>query len=215
MDCSPSGSSVHGFSRQEYWGGLPGPPPGDLPNPGIEPASPALLVDSLPFSHESVYSLFLFYVTVLVFLFAAQSWCIPFPCLCVNSFLSLVHPSVDCITLCISVHFLYFYALWFPFGTFLYLPFLCWNPHLVHALFSWLQWVCLCLLISLSGISITSVSLRSVPGVLPYSFETYSFAALFSPTLCVGFGALGETATSPTLDWGGLCSRWESSFSLA
>ena len=27
------------FSRQEYWSGLPGPPPGDLPNPGIEPAS--------------------------------------------------------------------------------------------------------------------------------------------------------------------------------
>ena len=34
-----------GFSRQEYWSGLPCPPPGDLPNPGIEtayPASPAL-----------------------------------------------------------------------------------------------------------------------------------------------------------------------------
>ena len=31
-----------GFSRQEYWSGLPFPPPGDLPNPGIEPASPAL-----------------------------------------------------------------------------------------------------------------------------------------------------------------------------
>ena len=30
-----------GFSRQEYWGGLPCPPPGDLPDPGIEPASPA------------------------------------------------------------------------------------------------------------------------------------------------------------------------------
>ena len=30
-----------GFSRQEYWSGLPCPPPGDLPNPGIEPASPA------------------------------------------------------------------------------------------------------------------------------------------------------------------------------
>ena len=27
------------FSRQEYWSGLPGPPPGDLPNPGIKPAS--------------------------------------------------------------------------------------------------------------------------------------------------------------------------------
>ena len=28
-----------GFSRQEYWSGLPGPPPGNLPNPGTEPAS--------------------------------------------------------------------------------------------------------------------------------------------------------------------------------
>ena len=36
-----------GFSRQEYWSGLPCPPPGDLPNPGIEPRSPALQVDSL------------------------------------------------------------------------------------------------------------------------------------------------------------------------
>ena len=32
MDCSPPGSSVHGFSRQEYWSGLPFPSPGDLPN---------------------------------------------------------------------------------------------------------------------------------------------------------------------------------------
>ena len=31
-----------GFSRQEYWSGLPFPPPEDLPDPGIEPASPAL-----------------------------------------------------------------------------------------------------------------------------------------------------------------------------
>ena len=35
------------FSRQEYWSGLPHPPPGDIPNPGIEPRSPALQVDSL------------------------------------------------------------------------------------------------------------------------------------------------------------------------
>ena len=33
MDCSPTGSSVHGISRQEYWGGLPFPPLGDLPDP--------------------------------------------------------------------------------------------------------------------------------------------------------------------------------------
>ena len=37
-----------GFSRQEYWNGLPFPSLGDLPIPGIEPGSPALQVDSLP-----------------------------------------------------------------------------------------------------------------------------------------------------------------------
>jgi len=37
-----------GFSRQEYWSGLPGPPPGDLPNPGVEPRSPALPAGPLP-----------------------------------------------------------------------------------------------------------------------------------------------------------------------
>ena len=36
------------FSRQEYWSGLPFPSPGDLPDPGIEPRSPALLADALP-----------------------------------------------------------------------------------------------------------------------------------------------------------------------
>ena len=37
-----------GFSRQKYWNGLPFPSPGNLPNPGIEPMSPALQADSLP-----------------------------------------------------------------------------------------------------------------------------------------------------------------------
>ena len=41
LDCSPSGSSVHGIFKQEYWSGLPFPTPGDLPDPGIEPTSPA------------------------------------------------------------------------------------------------------------------------------------------------------------------------------
>ena len=36
-----------GFSRQEYWSGLPFPSPGDLPDPGIEPRSPALEADAL------------------------------------------------------------------------------------------------------------------------------------------------------------------------
>ena len=37
------------FRRQEYWSGLPFPSPWDLPNPGIEPGSPALQADSFPF----------------------------------------------------------------------------------------------------------------------------------------------------------------------
>ena len=36
-----------GFSRQEYWNGLPFPSPGDLPNPGIKPTSPTLQADTL------------------------------------------------------------------------------------------------------------------------------------------------------------------------
>ena len=47
-DCSPPGSSVHGIlSSQQYWSGLPFPSPGDLPDPGTEPRSPALQSDSL------------------------------------------------------------------------------------------------------------------------------------------------------------------------
>ena len=38
-----------GFSRQEYWSGLPFPSPGDLPDTGIKPGSPALHVEALPF----------------------------------------------------------------------------------------------------------------------------------------------------------------------
>ena len=42
MDCSPPGPLSMGFCRQEYWSGLPFPSLGDLPDPGIEPMSPAL-----------------------------------------------------------------------------------------------------------------------------------------------------------------------------
>ena len=38
-----------GFSRQQYWSGLPFPSPVDLPDPGIEPRSPALQTDAFPF----------------------------------------------------------------------------------------------------------------------------------------------------------------------
>ena len=44
----PVDYTVHGFSRPEYWSGQPFPSLGDIPNPGIDPSSPALQADSLP-----------------------------------------------------------------------------------------------------------------------------------------------------------------------
>ena len=56
MDCVAHQAPLSmGFFRQEYWSGLPYPPPGDLPDPGIEPAcfvAPALQADSFPLSHQ-------------------------------------------------------------------------------------------------------------------------------------------------------------------
>ena len=54
MDYSPPSSSVQGISLARIVDRLPFPSPGDLPNPGIEPMSPALQVDFLPPSHDSV-----------------------------------------------------------------------------------------------------------------------------------------------------------------
>ena len=51
MDYGPPGSSVHGILQARYWSGLSSPPPGDLPDPGIElasPVSPTLQVNSSP-----------------------------------------------------------------------------------------------------------------------------------------------------------------------
>ena len=56
MDSSPPGSCVHGIF-QAYWIALPFPPPGDLPDPGIEPVSPeslALQADSLPLEPQGM-----------------------------------------------------------------------------------------------------------------------------------------------------------------
>ena len=63
MDCQ--GSLSMEFSRQEYWSGLPFPPPGDLPSPGIEPlslGSSALHAGSLPLHHlEALATKFFFF----------------------------------------------------------------------------------------------------------------------------------------------------------
>ena len=56
MDCSPPGSPLHGFSRQECWSGLPFPSPGYLLDPGMEPLSP-----QWPLDHTQLNSTFLLY----------------------------------------------------------------------------------------------------------------------------------------------------------
>ena len=45
---APQAPPYMGLSRQEYWSGLPFPSLGDIPDPGIEPRSPALQADALP-----------------------------------------------------------------------------------------------------------------------------------------------------------------------
>ena len=46
-----------GFQRQEYWSGLPFPSPGDLPDPGIEPTSPALVGEFFTTEPPGKYSI--------------------------------------------------------------------------------------------------------------------------------------------------------------
>ena len=46
------------FFRQEYWSGLPFPPPGDIPDPGNEPGSPALQAESLPAEPSAILNFF-------------------------------------------------------------------------------------------------------------------------------------------------------------
>ena len=51
VDCARQAPLCMGSPRPECWSGLPFPPPGDLPDPGSEPTSPASQADSLPLSH--------------------------------------------------------------------------------------------------------------------------------------------------------------------
>ena len=52
MNSSPPGSSAHGRLQAGYWSGKPSPPPGNLPDPGVEAGSPALQADSSPRSRQ-------------------------------------------------------------------------------------------------------------------------------------------------------------------
>ena len=78
-----------GFSRPEYWSGEPFSSPGDLPNPGVEPRSPALQVDSLPAEPQGT-SIFL-KVPFLTFYFPAQVLPLFFHVLANQGWMSLVY----------------------------------------------------------------------------------------------------------------------------
>ena len=70
-----------GFSRQEYWSGLPFLSPGYLPDPGIEPWSPALQADSLPFELQEVLILYMVVYFMSVVGFKTGLPCTkPIPC---------------------------------------------------------------------------------------------------------------------------------------
>ena len=68
MDCSLVAYQVPpsmGFSWQECWSGLPFPSPGDLPDPGIEPGSPALEADALPWEPRAGQKALRFFCKIL------------------------------------------------------------------------------------------------------------------------------------------------------
>ena len=72
MDCSPPGSSVMDFSRQEYWSGLPSPSPGALPDSGIEPASSGSPVGRWLLYHYTTWEALGGYTKMCSVLFWAQ-----------------------------------------------------------------------------------------------------------------------------------------------
>ena len=100
-----------GFSRQEYWNGLPCPPPGDLPNPGMEPWSPTLQEGSSPSEPPGK--------PIMV---AAQIWTsdnvaqnYTYTCICTHTFTSVCQTDGIRISSvhCANVKSLAFYILWY------------------------------------------------------------------------------------------------------
>ena len=63
-----------GFSRQEYWSRLPFPSLGDLPDPRIEPMSPALQADALPLSHQGSPVLHLMELRIVTQIILCVQW---------------------------------------------------------------------------------------------------------------------------------------------
>ena len=77
MDCSIQASPSMGFSRQEYWSGLPFPSPGDLPDSGIEPRSPAYYRQLLyQLSYQGTLGLWAGYIVTRGEIMAHPDWCL-------------------------------------------------------------------------------------------------------------------------------------------
>ena len=135
-----------GFSRQEYWSGLPFPPPGYLPKPGSKPtslASPALQVDSLPLYHLGSpitplrpWILLMTWVTILWVPLTrhctkllihstsshADSSCLPFSCKPLLSYQNFLMWSPFCLEI---VSYFFFFLNFFHMCCFIYF-WLCW-----------------------------------------------------------------------------------------
>ena len=80
------------YFRQESWGSLPFPPPGDLPNPGTESVSPALQANSLLLSHQGSPMLFIISL-VFIYLIAGSLY---YLCLPSSNSPSLTLPKFSC-----------------------------------------------------------------------------------------------------------------------
>ena len=81
MDCSLPAPLSMGFSRQEYWSGLPCPPPGDLPDPRIKPVSPILQADPLLLTYKGSPRYTLYMCIILFFIYPAHCY---FLCLAIS-----------------------------------------------------------------------------------------------------------------------------------
>ena len=72
MDWARQAPLSMGFSRQEYWSGLPFPSPGDLPHPGVQPTTPAVQADyrwATREALEAVYVIKIMYVSIHTYIF--------------------------------------------------------------------------------------------------------------------------------------------------
>ena len=80
MDCNRQAPLSMGFSRQEYWSGLPCPPSGDLPDPGIEPASPGFTCIGRFFTTSTTWEthiyiyIYIWWCKKIIFIYIRRGW---------------------------------------------------------------------------------------------------------------------------------------------